>query len=723
MNKLISTILLLFPLWVMSQPTFQMGTDTSTDECEGRLFDSGGEFGNYGADELFEFTICPSDPHDCIFLDIENWDLESFIDELIIYEGTGANKSGLTSVTGAGTSRQITAQPGCVTIEFFSDFSIQNEGFSLTWKCQSAPCNFPVFSTCNEPDVINDLPFDESQLTTCLAGNTLTNDPCNRQYLFGEEYVFAYDSPGQECVSVLVTNAAEFAGVGVYADCPNQATECLGYGQALDFSADPNARIPLVHFERPGRYYIVVAMPNGCTGFDIQIERQDCSEIRPSAIDCTSGISVNSCEFLGSSDLLIDYTPADPDFIANGVNDGCWGAIFDANFVWFYFEAQSAGQFAFTLSGNDPILQSDFDFNVWGPIPSPGDICDFTTNNQPIRSTFADINFGYEETGLSSTNPFSGINILDTCEDELGDGFVQPITVQQGEIYAILINNFDELISVTSLHLDLSETDPQVLVPPEDLPTVQIQPEEITPCEGDLVQLKALSNLDGGTFLWSTGEQTESIEFTATDDQLISVIYESDTDCGAASDSIVVEVGMPFSIDSIQILPAELDTLEVGCDIEAIAVVSPDDVLIVAWEWLINGAPISNQETLQYRIEEEGIINIEVLISTTDCEDSFSLSENVFAAREVQIPNIFSPNGDGRNDFFRPLISAKAVIIDMKVFNRWGQKVYDNGTNAQGWDGQFNSNDLPTDVYVYQVIIEQPNGERVEQQGDVTLIR
>lgn len=722
MNKLI-IILVFLPILGWTQPTFQLGTDTATTVCEGRLFDSGGEFGTYSEDEFFEFTICPSDPHDCIFIDIESWDLEDFVDELIIYEGTGANATGLTSVTGTGTSRQITAQPGCITIEFSSDFSVQFDGFSLSWKCQAAPCNFPVFSTCNEPQVINDLPFDESQLTTCLAGNTIINDPCDRQYLFGEEYVFAYDSPGQECVSILVSNAAEFTGVGVYTDCPNQASECLGYGEALDFSNDPNAWIPMVHFEQPGRYYIVVAQPNNCTDFDIQIERQDCSDIRPPAADCASGISVNSCEFLGSSDLIIDYMTADPNYIVDGVNDGCWGAVFDANFTWFYIEAQAAGQFAFTLRGNNTFSQTDYDVNVWGPIPSVDEICDFTSNNLPIRSSFADINFGYEETGLSATNPFSGINILDTCEEELGDGFVQPIMVQQGEVYAVLINNYDELISVTNLNLDFSETDPQVLILPEDLPTVQIQPEEITPCEGDLVQLEAITNLNGGTFLWSTGEQTQSIEFIANDDQMVSVIYDSETECGVAMDSLIIEVGMPFSIDSIRILPEELDTLEVGCDLEAVAIVTPGNITIESWKWLVNGDSISNQETLQYRIEEEGILNIEVLIRTPDCEASFSLSENVFPAREVQIPNIFSPNGDGRNDFFRPLISAKAVIINMKIFNRWGQKVYDNDSNNLGWDGRLDSNDLPTDVYVYQVIIEQPNGERIEQQGDVTLIR
>ena len=723
MYKFISTILLLFPIWGWAQPTFQMGTDTSTDECEGRLFDSGGEFGAYGADEFFEFTICPTDPHDCIAIDVEFWDLENIVDELVIYEGTGGSATVLTAFSGTDTNRQVTAQPGCITIEFSSDFSIQYEGFSLSWKCQSSPCNFPVFSTCNAPQVIGSLPFDESQITTCLAGNNITNNPCGTQYIQGEEYVFAYDSPGEECISILIPDAPTFTGVGVYDSCPDQASQCLGYGEVPDNSQMMDAWIPSVYLKEPGRYYIVVANPDNCIDFDIEIEQVDCGDIQPPAADCSAAISLNSCAFLGVSNLNIQPSRSDGDFIEVGVNNGCWGAFSNSDFTWFYFEAQADGTFGFILRSTDPNTESDYDINVYGPIDQVADVCDYTKNNDPIRSTYADLINGYEETGLTDTNPISGINILDTCEDEIGDGFVQTIAVQKGEIYAILINDFDVLVSVTSLELDFSETDPAVLIPPDELPIVQISPESINPCEGDLVQLEALTNLSGGTFLWSTGEQIPSIEFIADNDQMVSVIYESDNGCGSAFDSIIVEVGAPFSIDSIQILPEELDSLLVGCEIDAVAIVSPDDVQLEAWEWFVNGTSFSNQETLAYIIEEEGILNIEVKISSTDCDASFSLSENVFPLREVEIPNIFSPNGDGRNDFFRPLISAKAVIIDMKIFNRWGQKVYDNDSNASGWNGRLESSDLPTDVYVYQITIELPSGQRINKQGDVTLLR
>ncbi len=91
---------------------------------------------------------------------------------------------------------------------------------------------------------------------------------------------------------------------------------------------------------------------------------------------------------------------------------------------------------------------------------------------------------------------------------------------------------------------------------------------------------------------------------------------------------------------------------------------------------------------------------------------------------EVQVPNIFSPNGDGRNDFFLPIGSNKIQLLQFQVFNRWGQMVYNNDAPATGWDGTFNGEPLPTDVYVFQIRYRNLiSDEEVVERGDVTLVR
>ena len=51
------------------------------------------------------------------------------------------------------------------------------------------------------------------------------------------------------------------------------------------------------------------------------------------------------------------------------------------------------------------------------------------------------------------------------------------------------------------------------------------------------------------------------------------------------------------------------------------------------------------------------------------------------------VPTAFTPNGDGRNDVFRPVVYGIAVEYNFIVYNRWGQKVFISNTPGEGWDG------------------------------------
>ena len=86
------------------------------------------------------------------------------------------------------------------------------------------------------------------------------------------------------------------------------------------------------------------------------------------------------------------------------------------------------------------------------------------------------------------------------------------------------------------------------------------------------------------------------------------------------------------------------------------------------------------------------------------------------------MPNTFTPNGDGTNDFFNVVGNAEARVVAFRIFNRWGQQVYDNRNPAQGWDGTFNGQPQPSEVYFYQIEVQTPDGVWT-QQGDVTLVR
>jgi len=92
--------------------------------------------------------------------------------------------------------------------------------------------------------------------------------------------------------------------------------------------------------------------------------------------------------------------------------------------------------------------------------------------------------------------------------------------------------------------------------------------------------------------------------------------------------------------------------------------------------------------------------------------------------QEVYVPNAFTPNGDTFNDLFEVFPSNGGQVTRLRVYDRWGSLVFDNGGNPQNlWDGSFSGQELPEGVYVYQLEVVFPDRTRRELAGDISLIR
>jgi gliding motility-associated-like protein len=111
-------------------------------------------------------------------------------------------------------------------------------------------------------------------------------------------------------------------------------------------------------------------------------------------------------------------------------------------------------------------------------------------------------------------------------------------------------------------------------------------------------------------------------------------------------------------------------------------------------------------------------------VNNGGCAASDSLE--VFKGCYLDIPNAFSPNGDGINDYFLPrqLLSKNLTKFHMQVFDRWGQIIFETRrTDGRGWDGTFNDKAQPQGVYVYLIEAEIDGKQHEDYQGNVTLIR
>jgi gliding motility-associated-like protein len=108
--------------------------------------------------------------------------------------------------------------------------------------------------------------------------------------------------------------------------------------------------------------------------------------------------------------------------------------------------------------------------------------------------------------------------------------------------------------------------------------------------------------------------------------------------------------------------------------------------------------------------------------------DGCSTSDTVFVANDcyVSIPNVFTPNGDGVNDYFFPrqLLSRSMTAFTMNIYNRWGQLIYQTQSiDGKGWDGAMNDVPQPAGVFVYIIDAKFKDGQVEHHQGNVTLLR
>lgn len=136
----------------------------------------------------------------------------------------------------------------------------------------------------------------------------------------------------------------------------------------------------------------------------------------------------------------------------------------------------------------------------------------------------------------------------------------------------------------------------------------------------------------------------------------------------------------------------------------------------VTWRWS-TGATTSSIE-----IKHPG--EYTVTVTKDDCATSEKITVNKDCYTDI--PNAFSPNGDGVNDYFYPknLLAKGVVGFTMTIFNRWGQMVFETKkADGRGWDGMFNDKVQPTGVYIYKIIAVMKNGKIEEYNGNVTLVR
>ncbi len=119
---------------------------------------------------------------------------------------------------------------------------------------------------------------------------------------------------------------------------------------------------------------------------------------------------------------------------------------------------------------------------------------------------------------------------------------------------------------------------------------------------------------------------------------------------------------------------------------------------------------------------QDYVITISMVNGTATCYGSATLHADVLDPLPVFVPNSFTPNGDGNNDVFQ-IYGQGVKTLDLKIFNRWGELVYQSNNQFEGWDGTYKGQLQLPQVFTYATKITFLNDKKLDKKGTVTLVR
>jgi gliding motility-associated-like protein len=233
-------------------------------------------------------------------------------------------------------------------------------------------------------------------------------------------------------------------------------------------------------------------------------------------------------------------------------------------------------------------------------------------------------------------------------------------------------------------------------------------------CPGGEVSITAFT--DAGNGIWSTG---------ATDLQIVAnqegyYVFTSSNGCGVCTDSILVLVA------DVQ---AEFIAIPTSGNAPLSVNVSNSSTGGNSYQWLLNGQVVSNQFEPELVIDLVGNYELTLVVSDANgCNSAKSVIITVFEDVLIDIPNVFTPNSDGVNDYFG-ITTNIALPARIQLLNRWGNMiseadlVTDDGGFTMLWDGKIDQKEAAPGVYFYKMKFDTPSNEIIEHSGFFTLIK
>jgi gliding motility-associated-like protein len=222
-----------------------------------------------------------------------------------------------------------------------------------------------------------------------------------------------------------------------------------------------------------------------------------------------------------------------------------------------------------------------------------------------------------------------------------------------------------------------------VMVDAYPVPDAEITGDDML-CEGDTLYLSA----PAGEFNYYWNNTAGDPSYMVTQGGNVSL--KMTNVCGEDTDDLMVQLNpLPnVSLGADQLLfPGETVTLDAG-EFES---------------YMWNNNPSISGQYFEVKYEDvNGKDSVIVEVFDGFCKNSDGITIEAF---NVQVPNVVTPNGDGKNDDFTPMIDGFTGINDhtISVFNRWGEKVWESNDFMSGWDVKLNGNYVAEGTYFWML--------------------
>lgn len=284
--------------------------------------------------------------------------------------------------------------------------------------------------------------------------------------------------------------------------------------------------------------------------------------------------------------------------------------------------------------------------------------------------------------------------------------------IEIGSDCSILTPIIDLVDSTTFLDYHRYYLDDLHLLPAKDFPFEYIHvPVSSTCSDHPILAIHAVAN---ATYQWYKDSiaiegATDTVYHVLNNEgkSYYNVMISTDTSCITSEPFLLVTSKLnEINIPADTILCAEDNAIVLAPAFEGIT-------------YQVNGAA-----TDIVKIEKEGNYTI-IAQDATGCVKKFTtlVRKKNCNGCEAHMPNAFTPNGDGRNDFFKPIFLCNEAVVHFVIFNQWGQKLFESTDGHKGWDGTCMGNKLGSGVYVYFMQYKTATNTPKTIKGVVTLIR